>query len=413
MLSEETIDRLNERLILRINETNEYIIKEIAKKIKQIGSLTPTEAQKVAQILKYGGDYNKIIKKIQQMTKLNMKEIRQIFQEVAKLNYNSVEALYKARGLAYIPYEENKALQKQVNAIAQITLEKYANLSNTRGLGYIVRDAEKGLVFRDLGYIYKDVIDKAVLSVGQGKETFDKQMYDIIKDIGTSGLRSIEFENSNYTRRVDSQVRMNMLGGLRDLTNGVQLEVGKQFHSDGVEISVHEYPAPDHANVQGKQFSNEEFEKFQNDKDATSYDGEKFPHISLETKQDRRSIGQYNCYHYIFSIVLGVSKPRYSKKELKAIQERNAKGFELDGKHYTMYQGTQMQRQLETRIREQKDFQIMGKEADNKEAVSKAQENITKLTKKYKEFSELAGLKPKMDRLRTPGYKRIAKSKLK
>ena len=47
-----------------------------------------------------------------------------------------------------------------------------------------------------------------------------------------------------------------------------------------------------------------EFEKFQEDEDAVSYDGVKFPAISEETKHDRRAIGQYNCYHYTFSIIL-------------------------------------------------------------------------------------------------------------
>ena len=54
-----------------------------------------------------------------------------------------------------------------------------------------------------------------------------------------------------------------------------------------------------------------------------------------------RHVGELNCYHYIYSIVLGVSKPLYSKEELETDKRANEEGFEFEGKHYTMYEGTQ------------------------------------------------------------------------
>ena len=113
-----------------------------------------------------------------------------------------------------------------------------------------------------------------------------------------------------------------------------------------------------------------------------------------------------NCYHYTFSIVLGVSKPAYSNEELKEIIRNNNKGFDFDGKHYTNYEGTQLQRQLETKIREQKDIQIMAKASDNKELIAESQEKITQLTTKYKQLSQASGLPTKAKRLQVSGYKR-------
>ena len=155
-----------------------------------------------------------------------------------------------------------------------------------------------------------------------------------------------------------------------------------------------------------------EFEKFQDDEDAVSYDGIKFPAISEETGRDRRSISEYNCRHYIYSIVLGVSQPNFTEKALQNIIDKNEKGFELDGVHYTGYEGTQLQRKLEREIRTQKDLQILGRSSRNKEMILDAQEKISQLTYKYKELSDISGLKTRMDRLRVGGYKRIAKSKL-
>jgi hypothetical protein len=110
---------------------------------------------------------------------------------------------------------------------------------------------------------------------------------------------------------------------------------------------------------------------------------------------------------------LGVSKPEYSEEELKQINYDNNKGFELDGEHFTNYQGTQLQRKLETEIRKQKDIQIMAKASGNKELVAESQQKITQLTHKYKQLSDVSGLPTKMERMRVPQYKRVNVAKMK
>ena len=82
----------------------------------------------------------------------------------------------------------------------------------------------------------------------------------------------------------------------------------------------------------GRQFSIEEYDKLENGEIATDYQGNKYDGA------DKRHIGEYNCYHKIFSIVLGVSKPEYTDKQLKEIQEKNERGFDFEGKHYSMYE---------------------------------------------------------------------------
>ena len=85
----------------------------------------------------------------------------------------------------------------------------------------------------------------------------------------------------------------------------------------------------------------------------------------------------------------------------------------MDGEHYTNYDGTQMQRKLETEIRKQKDIQIMAKASGNKELVQESQQKITQLTRKYKELSDVSGLPTKMERMRVPQYRRISVAKMK
>lgn len=400
MLSEKVVEQLVERLVERIESGNTYVLKKIGESVKKIGTLSPTAAQELGQVLKYGGSYNEIINELAKITELNVKDIYKIFEEIAKKDYQFAKQFYKYKGVDYIPYEQNVALQDQVRAIARITAKEYVNLSNT--LAFTKRVNGK-IVYTDLYKSYVEAIDEAVINVAQGKETFDSAMYRKLKELGSSGLKTVDYANGRSIR-LDSAIRMNMQGALRDLHNELQQQFGEEYGADGVEISVHSKPAPDHAEVQGRQFSKEEFEKFQNDQDAVDYKGKKFP-AEFEG-HDRRSISEYNCYHYVFSIVLGVNDPEYSNEQLQQFIDDNEKGFEIDGKHYTLYEGTQMQRKLETEIRKNKDMQIMARASGNEELIAESQGNITKLTTKYNELCRVSGLPRKADRLRVSGYRR-------
>jgi hypothetical protein len=258
---------------------------------------------------------------------------------------------------------------------------------------------------------YNQLLDEALLNVGQGKETFDSAISKIMKDIGGSGLRTVEYA-SGRSMRLDSAVRMHLKSRLRELHNENQKIIGNEIDADGVEISVHENPAIDHEQAQGRQFSNEEYEKLNNGLEATDYTGKKIT-LDHDGKNGYRPISELNCYHYIFSIVLGVSKPEYSEKQLQEIIDKNNKGFEFEGKHYTNYEGEQLQRQLERKIREQKDIQILAKASSNNELIEESQNKITILTRKYHELSKISGLPTKLERAKVNGYKRVAKSKLK
>lgn len=407
MLSDEVIDKVIERLVNRIEEGNTYIIKKIGESIKQIGTLTPTDAQQLVQILKYGGDYNKIVKKLADITKLNVKDIYAIFEEVAKTETNFAKRFYDYRNKKFIPYNENKVLQDQVKTLAKITAEQYVNLTRTAAFANKVNGK---WVYTEVGKMYQDVLDKAVLTLAQGKESFETEMSKVVKELAESGIKVVDYA-SGRTLRTDSAVRMQMKSALRNLHNEMQEKFGKEYGADGVEISVHSNPAPDHAEAQGRQFSKKEYNKLQTIGVAKDYTGKEINmHLdrktTISTAISFRPINEYNCYHYPFNIVLGVSKRRFNDEQLQKIIDNNNKGFDFDGKHYnTLYEGTQLQRQIELAIRKQKDIQIAAVASGDDQLVLSSQEKIRQLVSKYKQLSDASGLPTKLERLQVPGYK--------
>lgn len=435
MLSDEVLEKVIDRLIVRINQGNEYILKKMGESVKKIGTLTQTQAQQLSQIFKYGGDYEKIVQELAKLTNMNVADIYKIFEEVAKNDWQFAQQFYKYRGIKYIPFDENNALKKQVNAIAKITAEEYLNLARTSVMGYAIKNSKGQLVFRNIKQVYHELIDEAILNVSQGKETFDEVMYRKLKEIGESGLKVVypttyigkDGKEHHYIRRLDSAIRMNLKDGLRTLHNETQQQFGKEFGANLIEVSHHENPAPDHIDtVDGKQFAQINVLKKQirdgiekNIKlsdiegNRVKVNGKWYEDFNYVNDNLKRPVGTLNCYHYTFAGILGITKPEYTEEQLEKSKKKNLDGFYYEDKHYTLYEGQQLLRKIELELRKAKDEQIIGKASNNARCVADAQTRITILNHKYKEVLKVSGLPSMLDRARVANYKRININKLK
>lgn len=385
-------DKLNlalERFVRRFEEFNTKVLEEFGKTIKKFEKLTPSQAHKLAQQMKNGRDIEKILADLERISELSKKDIEDLLEITAKENIDFANTYYEAKKMDKVSYEDSKQFQNLVKAVEKTTKGEFTNLSKTTALK-LLKDNGKPL-YLDIKKAYNEVIDRCVLAVATGQMDYQKAMYDTIKQLSSSGVKKVYYDNKGkqaYARRLDSSVRMNILDGVRQVNIGIQEQVGKEFGADGVEVSHHVNCAPDHIHIDGQQFSKKKFEKINNNL--------------------TRPVASMNCRHFVFSIVLGVSSPLYTKKQLEEDRKNNEKGFEYEGKHYTLYEGEQLQRKIELAVRQQKDLQIIAKASGDNDTIRKTQQNITNLTKEYKNFSEVAGLDTKMNRLRVVGYKRTS-----
>ena len=394
-MNEELQEQLVKRFTNRFSKFNEKVLEELGLVINQIGELIPSDAYKLAQQLKYNTTIKELENELARITGKSIEEIQKILKHVAKENIAFSAPFYEAKGLN-APGE----LKRIVNSMARLSAESFINIA--RSTGFRLLDADKKPLFLNLEETYHRVIDEAVYAVTTGKESYNQLMRNTLKQLAHSGVRNIEYE-SGYTRRIDTAVRMNVMDSIRQVSYETSKQLGKEFGSDGVEIAVHAHPAPDHAHAQGRQFSHEEFEKFQNHESCKDYQG--YIYGIYEGGIKRRAIQEYNCYHDILEIVLGISKPLHSDEELKKIIDDNNKGVEIDGKQYTIYEATQLQRRIETEIRKSKEENILAKASGDEELVLSSQQRITSLMNKYKQISKQSNLAIDIDRTYVPDYK--------
>lgn len=406
MLSDNTIDKLLQPFIERQENLNNYVISIIAKRIMEIGKLEPSDIYRLTVLFRGGADVRKINEEIARVTNLQVKEVKSLIKEVAKNNYLDARPFYDYRRKSFIPFEKNQPLQRIVESISRQTEGTFKNLS--RSTGFMLRDPQNPQHFipTNVSNTYQRVIDEAIQSVQNGGVDFDTAMRRTMVDLNNSGLRTINYHTKSgriYTQRLDTAVRRNLLGGVRAINQGVQDIVGEQFGADGKEISVHFNSAPDHEPIQGRQFTNAEFDKLQSEMAFESYpaDGQERQYF----EPIARAIGDWNCRHYTYSVILGVMKPNYSDTQLQEIIKKNHDGYTTpDGTHMTMYECTQMQRKYETAIRHAKDGFLMAKTAENKDLQEWYKAKVSALTKQYNQFSKDCGLSPKTSRLYVNGY---------
>lgn len=398
MLSVSAIDKLAQPIVTRQEQINVYVLKKIASRIKEIGKLTPSDTRTLEQMVKNGSDVREINDMLVKMSQLQITDIKAIIKSAAILDYADVKPFYDYRQKPYIPFEQNIQLRRIQNAIANQTANNYLNLARTQA--FMLKDDSGKLRPSTVTETYYKSVDKAIQAVETGTIPFQEAMRETMQELIDSGLRSVDYA-SGYHRRMDSSVRMNILDGIRQLAIEMQDEVGKQFGSDGREITVVMNPAPDHAPVQGRQFTNAEFEKMQSVQDFQDVNGKRFSAME-------RAIGIWNCRHIAYSIILGVMKPNYTEQQLQKILDNNEKGYTTrDGKHFTMYECRQYQRQIETQIRRYKDGQIAAKAAGDMELAMKYQNKINRKTQEYMLFSNNCGLRPETARIYVKGYKEI------
>lgn len=103
---------------------------------------------------------------------------------------------------------------------------------------------------------------------------------------------------------------------------------------------------------------------------------------------------------------MGVSEPQYTSEELEKFRKDNADGVTIDGKHYTGYEATQMQRKLERSMRTQKRRILNAEATGDKEALSVAQTRLQRLRQEYSRFSKTAGLRTENERAQVAGFGR-------
>lgn len=375
MLRAEEIEALRDAATDLLRPVIEYLLRDIAERIAKAGQLTATAQYETWKLQQLGVSQRDLRTYLKKALKVSNAKLRKLLTQSAEAGYNyDLSSLPTVRA---IPFEENEAVQQIVRAVIAQTQGTLENLTQTLGM---VDPYGNVNPLRDT---YRKCMDYAFEQVSSGAVDYNTAIREATRNLAAKGVEFIDYE-SGVTTSLEAAVRRNIMGALGLMQEQISQQNHDQYGATGWEIDAHSNSAPDHEPIQGKQYTDAEYEVLNN---------------SLV-----RRIGTLNCGHSAHPIVYGASIPQYTPEELEEMRQKNETGISFRGKHYTGYEATQRQRRLERAIRAQKRKILIDKATGDSEKLETDQIKLQLLQQDYKAFSKAAGLRTQHERLEKVGY---------
>lgn len=383
MLDGPELERAIAAIMKRLQGVNALYIRKIAAQIKRIGELTPSSVNRLVAMADMGADISEIREQLRLAVGASAKELRDIFQRALTETYNDPRfAAYLEENPDAIQPEAEERITRYASAVYQQTAASLYNLSNTTAI--------------TLGY--RNAIDKAVLATSTGVGSYTETMRDTIREIGRAGMQ-VTYA-SGYKRRLDTAVRQNIVDAVRQINKQASAMIGEELGYDAVEISAHSRSAPDHEPVQGRVFLKADFENMQAGLPFRDVNGHLYQGF-------KRPISEWNCRHIPLSFSTKYSKPVYTDEQLRRMADENQKGCIINGKHRTLYEASQMMRNIETEVRRQKDTAVAAQAAGDDALRKECQRSINALVRQYAAVAKASGNDEKRQRMTVEGFRAV------
>lgn len=379
------IERFPRELESKFSTLEIQIMQDIANRINVSGEIYSTTDYKLNVLKELGQSDEYIRKTLAILLRKTDKEIAELFKETAKQDYVRNKSLYTELNKQFTPYTENLELQQLVESITEQTKGEFTNITNS--LGFATQCNGK-VVNKDLSTYYKETLDKATLDLTSGAYSKEEIIKRTIKEMTNSGLRTIDYASGTSTR-INVAVRRALNTTLGQLTSNINLENAKKLETSFFEVSWHSTARPSHQVWQGRVYNEEE----------------------LKTVCGLGTAGGLcgcNCRHSFAPFIPGISTRTYTDEELDKMNAKENTPRNYKGKDYTSYEATQKMRQLENKMRAQRErIKLLEECGGAKEDILSEKARYRQTSKEYTDFSEKMDLPQQRQRVYEDGLGRV------
>lgn len=385
--SPEVLDALPEELAELFRNLEAQLLDEICSRLNLADQLNEVTVKSIRALRSHGIGQQEIERAIRRTTNISQKKLQELLDDVVERNQKYYSELIDITGVTapqtLLSIEDTYAIYEQ-------TRQTMRNI--TQSMAFLV---DNGRTLLHPARAYQWALDNAVLQVQSGAISYNQAIRYAVKQLAESGIRAAIYE-SGHRDQIDVAVRRAVMTGVNQLCQKYAEQSEDYLETDLVEVSAH-IGARDtgigpmnHKSWQGKVYRWSE-------KPRASY--QIYPDFVETTGYGTGpGLGGWNCRHHYFPFVEGVSERTYTDEQLAHIDDDH--NIEFEGKHYTAYDATQKQRQIERTVRKLKREQTAYKAAGLTEDYQAVTARIRRLNAEYKAFSEAAGLPMQRDRMR-------------
>ena len=378
------LDALPEELAELFRALEITLLEEICSRLKAADELNEVTVQAIRALRSHGIDLKEIEKAVLETSGISKTKLDKLLDDVVERNQKYYTELIN---LAHITQPGKLVDDAEVAAIKKQTIDTFRNL--TASMGFLV---DAGRTMLPPAKAYQWALDNAVMQVQSGAINYNQAIKTAIKQLADSGLKVVDYE-SGHRDHIDVAARRAVMTGVSQICAKYTEQSAEYLETPYFEVSAHsgarDKPGPSpwssHKNWQGKVYS--------------VRDGDIYPSIYKVCGLGAvDGLEGANCRHRRFPWVEGVSERTYTEDQLKHIDD--GLGCTYDGKTYTAYEATQMQRRVEREIRKLKREKAAYKAAGLHEDETAVNIRLRRLNAKYKAFSAEAGLPEQPERMR-------------
>lgn len=377
MLTPEQLQNLPQELTDLYDQLSEFILRDIARRIAKGAEITDTAEYQLYRAKSLGLSTDEIAAKIAEINGSSAAEINRLIREAAAQSDEFDRKMLGVDKGAAVPLEENAQLQKLISAQIAETAGKCENLTNT--MGFADHDFLGRVYYLSMTDMYRREMDSAHMKVVTGATDYMTAIRQDCNKLAASGVRTIDYE-SRRSDRIEVAARRTLLTSVAHVTHRISEQNGEELGADGWEMSAHSGSRPSHAVYQGRQYTQEQYERI-----------------------IKPLISEPNCRHDVFPIILGVSEPVYTEEELQNIDQPP---FTYEGRTYTAYEASQQMRKMERAMRKQKDRCIVADAAGDEEAFATASIRLNRQKYIYEDFCKAADSYTEYERTYVTGFNR-------
>ena len=378
----EILDALPEELADLYRNLEDTLLIEICSRLKASDQLNEVTVQDIRALRSHGIPLEDIKKAIRKATGISEKKLKKLLDDVVERNRQYYTGIID---LAHITQPETLLSIEDTWAIYEQTRQEMRNI--TRSMGFLV---DGGRTMLPPAKAYQWALDNAEMQVQSGAISYNQAIRSAVRQLAQSGLKIVDYE-SGHRDQIDVAARRAVMTGVSQLCAKYTEQSADYLNTPYFEVSAHagardkpgKSPWSSHKAWQGRVYSVRAGDIYPNIYDVCglgAVDG-------LEGA---------NCRHRRYPWVEGIMERTYTDEQLAHIDD--GLGCTYDGKSYTAYEATQMQRRLERQIRATKLLKIGNKASGLDDDARAANIKLRRLNAKYREFSAAAGLTPQWER---------------
>ena len=372
----EILDALPEELTELFRALEITLLEEICSRLKTADELNEVTVQDIKALRSHGFDLKEIEKAIRKTSGISETKLNELLDDVVERNQKYYTELID---LAHITQPETLISVEDTWAIYEQTKQTLRNI--TRSMGFLV---DAGRTMLPPAKAYQWALDAATLKVESGAISYGQAIKDAVRELASGGLRVVDYE-SGHRDQIDVAARRAVMTGISQICAKYTEQSAEYLETPYFEVSAHsgarDVPGPSpwssHKEWQGKVYS--------------TRSGDIYPNIYEVCGLGAvDGLEGANCRHRRNVWVEGVSERTYTDGQLEHIDDDL--GCKFDGKKYTAYEATQMQRRVERQIIKQDRLVTAYKASGQKDEYYAANAKLVRLIAKYKSFSEASGL---------------------